>query len=141
MKIFIDTNVFLDYILSRQVGFVEANELFMLSANYQIDLMLSDLTLANVRYVTRRDFTNEIFYEVINDMRDLFEIAPIGPNAVDRALVLRANDFEDALQYFSAIQSGADCIVTRNAKDFSFSEIEVLTPSDFLAKYYPQQIS
>ena len=74
-------------------------------------------------------------------MRDLFEIAPIGPNAVDRALVLRANDFEDALQYFSAIQSGADCIVTRNSKDFSFSEIEVLTPSDFLAKYYPQQIS
>ena len=40
MKIFIDTNVFLDYILSRQVGFVEANELFMLSANYQIDLIL-----------------------------------------------------------------------------------------------------
>ena len=113
----------------------------MLPANYQINLILSDLTLANVRYVTRRDFTNEIFYEVINDMRDLFEIAPIGPNAVDRALVLRANDFEDALQYFSAIQSGADCIVTRNAKDFSFSEIEVLTPSDFLAKYYPQQIS
>ena len=61
MKVFIDTNVFLDYILSRQVGFVEANELFMLSANYQIDLILSDLTLANVRYVTRRDFTNEIF--------------------------------------------------------------------------------
>ena len=58
MKVFIDTNVFLDYILSRQVGFVEANELFMLSANYQIDLILSDLTLANVRYVTRRDFTN-----------------------------------------------------------------------------------
>ena len=74
MKVFIDTNVFLDYILSRQVGFVEANELFMLSANYQIDLILSDLTLSNVRYVTRRDFT-------------------------------------------------------------------VLTPSDFLAKYYPQQIS
>ena len=45
MKVFIDTNVFLDYILSRQVGFVEANELFMLSANYQIDLILSDLTL------------------------------------------------------------------------------------------------
>ena len=61
MKVFIDTNVFLDYILSRQVGFVEANELFMLSANYQIDLILSDLTLANVRYVTRRDFTNDFF--------------------------------------------------------------------------------
>ena len=56
MKVFIDTNVFLDYILSRQVGFVDANEIFMLSANYEIALILSDLTLANVRYVTRRDF-------------------------------------------------------------------------------------
>ena len=56
MKVFIDTNVFLDYILSRQVGFVDANEIFMLSANYEIELILSDLTLANVRYVTRRDF-------------------------------------------------------------------------------------
>ena len=138
MKVFIDTNVFLDYILSRQVGFVEANEIFMLSANYEIDLILSDLTLANVRYVTRRDFSNELFYEVINGMRDLFEIAPVGPHAVDRALMLRANDFEDALQYFSALQSGADCIVTRNVKDFAFSEIEVLTPLDFLAKYFPK---
>ena len=138
MKVFIDTNVFLDYILSRQVGFVEANEIFMLSANYEIDLILSDLTLANVRYVTRRDFSNELFYEVINGMRDLFEIAPVGPHAVDRALMLRVNDFEDALQYFSAIQSGTDCIVTRNVKDFALSEIEVLTPSDFLAKYFPK---
>ena len=110
----------------------------MLSANYEIDLILSDLTLANVRYVTRRDFSNELFYEVINGMRDLFEIAPVGPHAVDRALMLRANDFEDALQYFSAIQSGTDCIVTRNVKDFALSEIEVLTPSDFLAKYFPK---
>ena len=138
MKVFIDTNVFLDYILSRQVGFVEANEIFMLSANYEIDLILSDLTLANVRYVTRRDFSNELFYEVINGMRDLFEIAPVGPHAVDRALMLRVNDFEDALQYFSALQSGADCIFTRNVKDLAFSEIEVLTPSDFLAKYFPK---
>ena len=74
-------------------------------------------------------------------MRELFEIAPIGPNAVDRALVLRGNDFEDALQYFSAIQSGAGCIVARSAKDFSLSGIEVLARSDLRAKYYPQQIS
>ena len=67
-----------------------------------------------------------MFYEVINGMRDLFEIAPVGPHAVDRALMLRANDFEDALQYFSALQSGADCIVTRNKKDFLLSPIPVL---------------
>lgn len=56
---------------------------------------------------------------------------------IQRALILRANDFEDAIQYFSALQAGADCIVTRNVKDFSFSDIEVITPSDFLTKYFP----
>lgn len=138
MKVFIDTNVFLDYILSRPAGCAEANEIFMLAANYDISLTLSDLTLANTRYVTRRDFSNALFYEVIDGIRDLFEIAPIGPQAVDRALMLKANDFEDALQYFSALQAGADCIVTRNVKDFPFAEIEVLAPADFLTKYFPQ---
>ena len=46
-----------------------------------------------------------------------------------------AKDFEDALQYFSAVQAGADCIVTRNIKDFDFSTIKVLTPNEFLAQY------
>lgn len=47
---------------------------------------------------------------------------------------LRAKDFEDAMQYFSAKEIGADCIVTRNVKDFDFAEIEVLTPHEFLEK-------
>ena len=54
---------------------------------------------------------------------------------VDRALNLRANDFEDALQYFSAAQSATDCLVTRNIKDFGFAKMEVIDSKTFLAKY------
>nr|WP_302507159.1 hypothetical protein [uncultured Prevotella sp.] len=42
--------------------------------------------------------------------------------------------FLDTNQYFSAKEIGADCIVTRNVKDFDFAEIEVLTPHEFLEK-------
>ena len=53
-------------------------------------------------------------------------------NIVRQALSLKANDFEDALQYYSARSIFSDSIVTRNVRDFVFSEIPVLTPSEFL---------
>lgn len=58
-----------------------------------------------------------------------------GAGAVDNAVSLRANDFEDALQYFSAVQADADCLITRNIKDFGFAKMEVLDSKTFLGKY------
>ena len=139
MNVFLDTNVLIDF-LSKRNDYQDALRILRLSVLSDTKLFVSDLTIANCRYILRKDYSIDKFCDTILRLRNFIHIIPIGPNAVDRALVLRANDFEDAWQYFSAIQSGADCIVTRNAKDFSFSEIEVLTPSDFLAKYYPQQI-
>lgn len=51
---------------------------------------------------------------------------------VDSAIKLQADDFEDALQFCSAKSVDADCIVTRNVKDFSFSDIEILTPDELV---------
>jgi hypothetical protein len=59
----------------------------------------------------------------------------LGADVIDKALDLRANDFEDALQYFSAVQANADCLVTRNIKDYGFAKMEVLNSQTFLAKY------
>ena len=60
---------------------------------------------------------------------------PLGGGVIDSALSLKANDFEDALQYFSAVQAGADCLVTRNIKDYGFAKMEVLDSKAFLAKF------
>jgi hypothetical protein len=50
------------------------------------------------------------------------------------ALESKFTDFEDALQYFSAIQSNkVDVIITRNTKDFKLSKIPVFTPQEYLA--------
>ena len=58
----------------------------------------------------------------------------VDTNVVLDFLLKREDFFEDALQYYSAKTVGADCIVTRNTKDFQFSEIEILTPSEFIKK-------
>jgi len=141
MRVFIDTNVFLDYIQQRPEGWKEAEVIFFLAIHGDIDLLVSDLTIANIRYVTRKDISLEQFYNVMKSLRQFYEIVPVGGKSVDDAYDIEAEDFEDALQYFSAFYAHADMVVTRNLKDFGFaSSTEVLEPSAFLSKYFPGEL-
>ena len=139
--VFIDTNVFLDFLEKRPVGVVEAFRIFGLAATGCIKMLVSDLSIANMKYSTRKTIPKSDFYRNIKLSRELFTIVPVGEQAVDRALALEARDFEDALQYYAAEQAGADCVVTRNTKDFVFSgSLEVLEPKSFLSKYFPNEL-
>ena len=59
-------------------------------------------------------------------------VTPVDSLIVDEAIASRFSDFEDAMQYYSAIREGADAIITRNSSDFSAAEIEVYEPQQFL---------
>ena len=140
MRVFIDTNIFLDFIQERPAGFKEAMKIIALSAKGNIDLLISDLSIANVKYSTRKDIPLDTFYETLKGIRELFLIVAVGELVVDRALAIEASDFEDALQYYSAVQAGADCLITRNIKDFVFdNSVETLEPKVFLEKYFPDE--
>ena len=130
-KVFLDTNVVLDYYLDRE-GFSDDAEAILA---YGCLLYVSSLTCANMAYIGRKKFPGEAIYAVLASLFEFAEIASVDSNAVKSAVTLQAKDFEDALQYFSAKAIGVDCIVTRNVKDFPFSELQVLTPKDFLAHY------
>lgn len=141
MRVFLDTNVFLDYIQQRPQGCKEAEVIFFLAINGDITLLLSDLTIANVRYITRKDIPLAQFYDTMKKLRPYYTIVPLGSDVIDEAYQAEATDFEDSLQYFSAKQANADCVVTRNTKHFDFSTTpEVLEPKDFLSKYYPEEL-
>ena len=70
---------------------------------------------------------------VIDLLCQICDVAAVDAAVVQQALVSSFTDFEDALQYFSALDSNADVIVTRNESDFEHSEIPVYNPSQFLA--------
>ena len=141
MKVFIDTNIFLDYIQQRPEGWKEAEVIFFLAIHGDIELLVSDLSIANMRYVTRKDITLEQFYAVMKGLRPYYQIIPLGSSVVDKAYLVETKDFEDALQYYAAEQAGADCVVTRNLKDFDFAfTVETLEPHYFLSKYFPEEI-
>lgn len=134
MKVFIDTNIFLDILCRREQFVDDALSIFDMAVDGRIELLISDLSIANIKYITRKELSVDEFYGMLQTFRPVFTIVPVGADVVDRAVALHADDFEDALQYFSAIQAGADCLITRNIKDFRFAKIEVLDSKSFLAK-------
>ena len=133
MKVFLDTNVILDYYLNR-VGADIAEAIFAMGYCNACNLYVSALTFSNIAYIARKKYPAEKIYIVLDSLKDFANVANVDSSVVQSALSLRSNDFEDAMQYYSAMTIEADCIVTSNIKDFQFSDIEILTPSGFIQK-------
>ena len=64
----------------------------------------------------------------------------VKPRALnDRVIDLALNDlnfknFEDGIQYYTALESKANSLITRNLKDFKHSTIPVMSSKELLAK-------
>lgn len=132
-RLFIDTNVIMDLMECRTPFVHDALRIIRLGQDGVHQLFVSDLTFANVAYLSRKSMSLTQLYGQLSKLRNYLHVASIGEQAVDAALRLHSKDFEDALQYFAAKQIAADCILTRNKKDFTFSDIQVWTPEEFLA--------
>ena len=65
----------------------------------------------------------------------LFELLDTTELDIRRAISSEVSDFEDTVMIETALRSGADCIVTRNTKDYSKFPIPVYTPSEFTALF------
>ena len=132
MKVFIDTNILIDFLAAREPFAEEAMALFQLADNDEIELMVSDLTIINTIYILRRmHYGLSEIYDSLDTIRPLLTITSMGASAVDRCLQHRSEDFEDEMQYLSAVDANADYILTRNKKDFDFGDSAVMTPQEF----------
>lgn len=132
MKVFIDTNILIDFLAAREPFAEEAMALFQLADNDEIELMVSDLTIINTVYILRRmHYGLSEIYDSLDNIRPLLTITSMGATVVDCCLQHRSDDFEDEMQYFSAIDANADYIITRNKKDFDFGDSAVMTPQEF----------
>ena len=132
-RIFLDTNVLIDVILKRD-DYVSAAKVMALFVDSRYKLYVSVLTMANIVYILRKEWKGDRLYDMLAHLSDILTVCSITDSDYNQALMLRAKDFEDALQYFAAWLAAADCIITRNKKDFSFSDIPVLTPDEFLVR-------
>lgn len=130
-RAFLDTNFILD-LLARE-GEYQTNALNVLEAGREkgIKFFLSFLTLANYAYIIRKESKEKLFDNLKTCCR-LFKVIPNNQTQIIKAIELNPSDFEDAIQYETALNERCDCIITRDPKGFEISTINVLSPLEFL---------
>ena len=133
-KLFLDTNFIIDYLLREE--FKNDSQQFLAEGSKRkCKFYNSFLSVANFAYIDRKLSTTEL-YRYLSALSNLFIIIPNTDSQIKSAIDLQASDFEDALQYQAALDAGCECIITRNEKDFGFSQIPVSSASDFVDRYF-----
>ena len=131
-NILVDTNIVLDLLTKRREFYKPASVLFTLSDYHKINLYISSLTFANIYYLLEKELKSEKTKEVLRKFKLLVKILPMDDKIIDLSLNSGFRDFEDAIQYFTAIENKLEIIITRNLKDFKLSKLPVMTADEYL---------
>jgi predicted nucleic acid-binding protein len=131
-RILVDTNIVLDLLAKRKEFIVEAQELFTLSDKNELKLYVSSLTFANTYYILSQKMKLNDARKILRKFKVLVEVLPMDDKIIDLSLESDFKDFEDAIQYHTAIENGISIIITRNLKDFKTSRIPVLTAKNYI---------
>ena len=137
-KLFLDTNIVIDLLEQREPYCYDAMRLFSMAYDKQVELFVSPMTFATASFLLHKNGADGV-RKLLSNLRSLTQVSPADERTVDAALASQYQDFEDAMQYHSALQANAEAIITRNGKDFASSKLPVLTAGEFLANYTNEQ--
>lgn len=132
-RILIDTNVLLDYILTREPFYKEAKGIIRACTDGKVKGCIAAHSISNMFFILRKDYSARERREILSSLCIIFDI-----EGLDKIKLLAGlqnedfSDFEDCLQMECAKTYGAEYIVTRNTNDYKTSEIKAILPKDFL---------
>ena len=132
-KLFVDTNIVIDLLSRREPFFEEAAELFTLADKKHVELSVSSLTIANTSYALLRQMDYNKATSILSKLRLILKVLPLDDKIIGLALNDETfSDFEDGLQFFTAIENEQELIITRNLKDFKNSKLPTMTAKQFI---------
>ena len=132
-KVFVDTDVIFDLLAKRDPFYFAAARLFTLADEGRIQIYISALSLANIHYLISKLTSAKEAKQIIRKFKVLVQVTALDEKIIDLALNSDFSDFEDAIQYYSALQNNIDVLITRNLKDYKKAQISVLPARDFIS--------
>jgi predicted nucleic acid-binding protein len=84
-------------------------------------------------YILSKELKRDKAMKVLEKVRIVFRVATVDEKVIDLSLASDFRDFEDAVQYYSAVNARADCLITRNKSDYVTDDLSIMTPEEFLA--------
>jgi len=130
-KLFIDTNIMLDLMGERMPFYESAAKIATLADKGQVTIVVSALSYATVSYFLTKYENSETAKSKLRKFKIISEICPLDELIIEKGLNSNFSDFEDSLQYFSALTSECDILITRNGKDFKESQIPFMNAAEY----------
>lgn len=132
MRVLLDLNVLMDFLLKRQPWCVQADAIWNATHDGRLTSFVSAASLTTVFYLARKAGTQEFALNAVRLVVETPEIVPVDVDLVGLALTMPGKDFEDNVQIACAVRSDVEAIITRNPIDFSASPIPVMSPTELL---------
>ena len=132
MRAFLDTNVMLDFLGERDPFYLSAAKIATLADKGKIEIVVSALSYATVSYFLAKFEGLEKTKDKLRKFKVISKICELDEKIIEKGLNSDFSDYEDSLQYFSALKSNCSILITRNGKDFKESQIPVMTADEYL---------
>jgi predicted nucleic acid-binding protein len=132
-RVFIDCDICLDLLAKREPHYEPAALLFTQADKGQIKLYVSSLIFSNLHYLLSRQFSQKEARRMLNSFKVLVNVVSVDEKIIELALSSDFKDFEDAIQYFAAVENNIGILLTRNLKDYRQARISIMTAEDFLS--------
>ena len=130
-RIFLDTNVILDFFLEREPFYFDALKLWAACEEGAVDGYVSALTITNVHYIAQRIKNPTTAMIAVRGILDVFNVVPLDKELLRRAADLHDRDYEDDIQLQSAVKAGCSHLFTRDPTHFHSKAIAIVPPSSF----------
>lgn len=134
-NIFLDTNIVIDFLGERAPFYDSAAKILTLADNKKIRLFTSAITISTAYYVLAKYEGGKTTLDKIRKFKLLCSISVMDDEVVEKATNSDFKDFEDAMQYFSALATDCELIITRNEKDFKHALIPILNAESYLQTF------
>lgn len=131
-RIFVDTNILLDLLGERHPHYQAAAQLATLADMGKVSLVVSPISFTTADYIISKYDGAKKAKEKLRKFKILAEVCNVGEPIIEKALNSSFKDFEDAVQYYCAIASGCEVIITRDMTDFKQASIPVMTADAYL---------
>jgi predicted nucleic acid-binding protein len=132
MKLYIDTDVIIDFLYNRPEHYENSVIIFSLIENGTYKGYISSLIIWNLYYILSKYLNPKEARKRIKEFRSIIEIISIDGKTVDLALNSNIKDFEDSIQYYAAKGERVDILITRNKKDYQKGSLSIMTPTEFI---------
>lgn len=132
-RIFWDTNVLIDLLADRDPFYLDAALIASQADQGKVEIFASTLSFANCAYVLGRVEKDEKVRNKLAMIKSVIQAVSLDVMALDKALLGGFPDFEDALQYYCALQANCSIILTRNGRDFKGADLAIMSPTEYLS--------